>query len=112
MLKHRHTLYTLAAIAGIEDLKRTYLENSQDVKYFVLINCGGTIDLVDLLEPDEEVVFFILDSHRPLDLCNIYSNRQVRVIANLEEDQQIPDFHDIFKEDEVNIKLIRKHSPD
>ncbi|KAK9753843.1 Methyltransferase domain [Popillia japonica] len=40
------------------------------------------------------------DSHRPLDLCNIYSNGQVRLLANIEDDQQIPDFHDIFREDE------------
>lgn len=69
----------------------------------MLINCGGTIDLVDVLEPDEDVVFFVIDSHRPLDLCNVYSNGQIRLLANVEEDQQIPEFHDIFREDEVSL---------
>ncbi|GJQ85966.1 CDC45L [Trypoxylus dichotomus] len=82
LLKHRHTLYSLGVVDGIQDLKRTYSEN------------------FDLLEPEEDVILFVLDSHRPLDLCNIYSNGQIRLLANLEEDQQIPEFHDIFREDE------------
>lgn len=110
LLKHRHTLYSLAIICGIQDLKRTYSENCENVKYFILINCGGSIDLVDVLEPEEDVVFFVLDSHRPLDLCNIYSNGQVRLLANIEDDQQIPDFHDIFREDEVNSLACRYQS--
>lgn len=48
------------------------------IKYVILINCGGTIDIVENLEPEEHVVFFIADSHRPTDVCNIYSlNDQV-----------------------------------
>jgi cell division control protein 45 len=43
----------------------------------ILINCGGTQDIVELLEPQPEVVFFIVDSHRPTDVCNIYSESQV-----------------------------------
>lgn len=43
----------------------------------MLINCGGTLDIIDILEPDEDVTFFVVDSHRPTDICNIYSSSQV-----------------------------------
>lgn len=84
---------------GIQDLKTAYKENCKEVNYFVLINCGGTIDLVEELEPEENIVFFVLDSHRPLDLCNIYSNGQVRLLSPHEDDSLIPDFKDIFGEE-------------
>lgn len=66
-----------------------------------MINCGGTLDLVELLRPDESVVFFILDSHRPYDLCNIYSERQICILGKPEEDNEIPEYNDIFRDDSV-----------
>lgn len=99
LLKYKHILYSLAIIRGIADLKTAYTENCKDVKNFILINCGGTIDIVEELEAEEDVVFFILDSHRPLDLCNIYSNGQVRLLSLQEEDSLVPEFHDIFREE-------------
>lgn len=48
------------------------------IKYVVLVNCGGTIDIVDALQPEENVVFFVIDSHKPTDVCNVYNNGQVR----------------------------------
>jgi cell division control protein 45 len=48
------------------------------IKYVVLVNCGGTIDIVDALQPKEDVVFFVIDSHKPTDVCNVYNNGQVR----------------------------------
>lgn len=89
----------MAVVKGIADLKTAYKENCNDVKCFILINCGGTIDIVEELEAEEDIIFFVLDSHRPLDLCNIYSNGQIRLLSSHEEDSLIPDFHDIFREE-------------
>ncbi|XP_018560967.1 cell division control protein 45 homolog [Anoplophora glabripennis] len=99
LLKYKHILYTLAVIRGIEDLKTAYRENCNDVKYFILINCGGTIDIVEELEAEDDVIFFILDSHKPTDLCNIYSITQVRLLMSPEDDSLVPDFHDVFREE-------------
>lgn len=45
----------------------------------ILINCGGTFDLVETLEPSEEKIFFVADSHRPYDVCNIFNDGQVEL---------------------------------
>ena len=37
------------------------------------------MDIVDTLEPSEEKVFYIADSHRPYDVCNIYNDGQVNI---------------------------------
>ncbi|KAF7283659.1 cell division cycle protein 45 isoform X2 [Rhynchophorus ferrugineus] len=99
LLRYRNILYTVAVVQGLEDLRRAYNENYEDVKYFVLINCGGTIDIVEDLDPQEDIVFFILDSHRPIDVCNIYSTEQIRLLTGPEEDVSVPEFSDLFKSD-------------
>ncbi|XP_059054780.1 cell division control protein 45 homolog [Achroia grisella] len=91
--------YTLVPVGGISELKTAYEENSEEIKYVVLINCGGTIDLVDILQPEEDVVFFVLDSHKPTDICNVYSDGQVRLVHK-DSEENIPNFDDIFRDDE------------
>lgn len=50
------------------------------VKCVVLVNCGGTLDILEVLQPEPDVVFYIIDSHRPSDVCNIYNNEQASFI--------------------------------
>lgn len=76
LFKTDNISYTLVPVGGIADLKTAYEENNEEIKFVVLVNCGGTIDLVDILQPDEDVVFFVLDAHKPTDVCNVYSDGQ------------------------------------
>ena len=45
----------------------------------MLLNCGATIDICDFLDPPDDVIFYILDNHRPVDVTNIYNDGQVWV---------------------------------
>lgn len=80
LFKSDNISYTLVPVGGISELKTAYEENNEEIKYVVLVNCGGTLDLVDILQPEEDVVFFVLDAHKPTDVCNVYSDGQVRLI--------------------------------
>ncbi|XP_069698969.1 cell division control protein 45 homolog [Periplaneta americana] len=95
-------IYTLVPVQGITDLQKTYEDNCEDVKYVVLVNCGGTIDIVDALQPQDDVVFFVVDSHRPTDVCNIYNNGQIRLLSKADDDEGIPEFEEIFQEESDN----------
>lgn len=99
LFKSDNISYTLVPVGGISELKTAYEENNEEVKYVVLVNCGGTIDLVDILQPEEDVVFFVLDSHKPTDVCNVYSDGQVRLVYR-DEEENIPNFDDIFRDDD------------
>lgn len=46
-------------------------------RYFILINCGANVDLLDILQPDEDSVFFVCDTHRPVNVVNVYNDTQV-----------------------------------
>lgn len=99
LLQYKDILYTLSVVRGVEDLKGAYQENCNDVKYFVFINCGGTVNIVDLFEPADDAVFFIVDSHRPTHLDNIYSDGQVRLLWTPEEDADVPEFNTVYRDD-------------
>ncbi|XP_026467961.1 cell division control protein 45 homolog isoform X2 [Ctenocephalides felis] len=98
LFKYDNTLYTLCPVLGIEDLKRAYAENCDEIKYIILLNCGGSVDIVDLLQLPDDVIVYILDSHRPIDICNIYSSGQIRILGKPESN--IPAFEEIFRDDE------------
>ena len=65
-------------------------------KYVVLINCGATVDLVQDLQLDleegsegyEDLVFFVADSHRPVDVTNIYNDGQIRLLMNQDQAEE------------------------
>nr|CAD7442212.1 unnamed protein product [Timema bartmani] len=94
-------LYTLVPVQGVKDLQDAFEANTE-VNYVIFLNCGGTIDVVDALQPEEDVVLFIADSHKPTDVCNVYNNRQVRLLGKPDDDENIPPFEDIFQEDETD----------
>lgn len=77
LFKSDQIVFTFLPVLGLKSLKRTFENNKNDCNIFLFINCGGCVDLVELLAPQDDVLFFVCDSHRPLDLCNIYSDNQV-----------------------------------
>ncbi|XP_011211828.1 cell division control protein 45 homolog [Bactrocera dorsalis] len=100
LFKYDHMLYSVVPIMGLAGLQRAYNEHQGDVKYVLLVNCGGCVDVVELLQPEEDVTFFICDAHRPLDVCNIYSDRQVCILGDPALEENIPTFESIFCESE------------
>ncbi|XP_017471407.1 PREDICTED: cell division control protein 45 homolog [Rhagoletis zephyria] len=98
LFKYDHMLYSVVPIMGLAGLQRAYNEHQGDVKFVLLVNCGGCVDIVELLQPEEDVTFFICDAHRPLDVCNIYSDRQVCILGDPALEENIPAFESIFCE--------------
>ncbi|CAJ0932570.1 unnamed protein product, partial [Ranitomeya imitator] len=80
--------------------------------YFVLLNCGANVDLLETLQPQEETIFFICDTHRPIDVVNVYNDTQVyiennylcvtqiKLLIKQDDDLEIPAYDDIFRDDE------------
>ena len=73
LLQCDDVLYTLVPVQGKSDLIRAFEDHmltrdSEDegsgVRYVIMVNCGATIDLVDFLDPRENLIIFVADSHR------------------------------------------------
>lgn len=92
--------YTLVPVGGKKELYNSFKSNIEGVKYCVLINCGATLDICDFLDPDDDVVFFVLDNHRPVDVTNIYNDTQVRLLMKLDAEENVPEYQQIFRDEE------------
>lgn len=95
-----NTLYSIVPVEGVQDLVESYNKHCEQIKYVLLINCGGTIDIIDTLQPEEDVTIFIVDSHKPTDVSNVYSSEQVRLLGKQDEDENVPEFDQIFRDSE------------
>lgn len=95
-----HVQYTLVPVTGWQELETAFLEHKEQFRYFVLINCGANIDLLETLQPDEDSVFFICDTHRPIDVVNVYNDAQIKLLIKQDDDLGIPSYDDIFRDDE------------
>lgn len=85
-------------------LEDSYKQHRNVASHVVLINCGATLDLVDVLEPNDETIFYVIDSQRPLEVRNVYNGVQVKIIVMSSEltaeEKLVPEFEEIFDEEE------------
>ena len=70
----------------------------------ILINCGACLDLIEILQPPEDSVIYLIDSMRPLEVRNVYNGVQIKIIVLQNElgieQKNVPEFEDIFDEEE------------
>uniref|UniRef100_A0AAY4E089 CDC45-like protein n=1 Tax=Denticeps clupeoides TaxID=299321 RepID=A0AAY4E089_9TELE len=92
--------YTLVPVAGWQDLGTAFLEHKGQYRYFVLINCGANVELLETLQPEEDTTFFVLDTHRPVDVVNVYNDTQIKLLIKQDDDLGVPSYDDIFRDDE------------
>lgn len=92
--------YTLVPVTGWQDLGTAFLEHKEQFRYFVLINCGANVDLLEMLQPDDDSMFFICDTHRPVDVVNVYNDSQVKLLIKQDDDLGVPAYDDIFRDED------------
>ncbi|XP_062507157.1 cell division control protein 45 homolog isoform X2 [Corticium candelabrum] len=92
--------YTLVPVDGVTSLQGVFEEHGDQIKHVVMINCGGSVDILEILQPQEDVSFYIIDSHRPLFLDNIFNQQQVKLLVDSETEAfELPEFDDIYRSD-------------
>ncbi|KAM6165742.1 cell division control protein 45 homolog isoform 6-T6 [Erethizon dorsatum] len=95
-----HVQYTLVPVSGWQELETAYLEHKEQFRYFILINCGANVDLLDILQPDGDAVFFVCDTHRPVNVVNVYNDTQIKLLIKQDDDLEVPAYEDLFKDEE------------
>ncbi|NWT38723.1 CDC45 protein, partial [Chroicocephalus maculipennis] len=94
-----HVQYTLVPVSGWQELETAFLEHKDQFKYFVLINCGANVDLLEILQPEEDTFFFVCDSHRPINVVNVYNDTQIKLLVKQDDDLDVPAYDDIFRDE-------------
>ncbi|XP_002403235.2 cell division control protein 45 homolog [Ixodes scapularis] len=96
-----NALYTLVPVTQKSEVVKAYREHGDGISNVLLLNCGATWDVVEDCKPrDDNVVFYIADSHRPVHIHNVYNTSQVRLLMQANEDEGIPAFEELFREDD------------
>ncbi|KAM4857221.1 cell division control protein 45 homolog [Urocitellus parryii] len=95
-----HVQYTLVPVSGWQELETAFLEHKEQFHYFILINCGANVDLLDILQPDEDTIFFVCDTHRPVNIVNVYNDTQIKLLIKQDDDLEVPAYDDIFRDEE------------
>jgi len=95
-----HVRYTVVPVSGPFDLEHCLSEHIEQVQHVVLINCGAAFDVVESLQQSDDVIYYVVDSHRPLDVCNVYNSRQVKLLVHEKERLEYPEFEDLFRNEE------------
>ncbi|VTJ74818.1 cell division control protein 45 homolog [Marmota monax] len=95
-----HVQYTLVPVSGWQELETAFLEHKEQFRYFILINCGANVDLLDILQPDEDTIFFVCDTHRPVNVVNVYNDTQIKLLIKQDDDLEVPAYDDIFRDEE------------
>jgi len=123
LLESFNLQYSVAPVASVDNLWKSFEEYRNSVDSIITINFGNLINLPQLLKPPENLNFFVIDSHRPINVYNYYKNDQVKLYINkVEHDLNIPPKSKIFlkndsgigteDEDEENLALLTADARD
>ncbi|KAG4304658.1 hypothetical protein PORY_002051, partial [Pneumocystis oryctolagi] len=80
LMKHDFISHKIQPISGYQDLmdiNQMVVLNSES--FLILLNCGALIDLYQYLTPQDHVSIYVIDSHRPWNLDNAFSNSNIFV---------------------------------
>jgi cell division control protein 45 len=100
LFKADHIEYTLVPVETKDEMRMAYEDYRDTIKNIVLVGCGGAMELLGFMQPEEDAVFYIFDSQRPLDLENIYNKDQVHLLAfHKESFDGVPMYDQIYASD-------------
>ncbi|SSD61663.1 related to Cell division control protein 45 [Saccharomycodes ludwigii] len=72
----------LVPVFGYTELREHYMKMDEDIKNVILVGCGGMVDLESFLSNDDDDdpinrSVYILDTHRPWNLDNIFGSENI-----------------------------------
>jgi len=119
LLQNDYVPYTLKPIKSKMHLFSTISENKDKIDQFILINMGATIDFLNidedgnpitseeqapLINDQDEIEIFVIDSHRPVNLINIFADHvgSSKIFVHISEEEMdgIPVYEEVFSSDE------------
>ncbi|PIC11619.1 hypothetical protein B9Z55_028971 [Caenorhabditis nigoni] len=100
LLKCDDVPYSIRTVEGWGSVDKIFVELQEQKCNYILINCGATRSLSRLQLPPDSIVY-VLDSHRPFHIENVYANEQVHLLINNSEmaELQLPDVDSVIRED-------------
>ncbi|KAJ2394984.1 DNA replication initiation factor cdc45 [Coemansia sp. RSA 2559] len=99
LLKRDSIGHKVIPVTNYQDIQAAsaQVENRQ-IKSLVFLNCGGQVDIQDLVQLRDDLVVLIVDSHRPFNLYNIYWNEQVLCLDDGDVENKMGELQRAFED--------------
>jgi cell division control protein 45 len=96
--------YSLVVCTKFQDCIAAVQPVRDTVRSIIMINCGAAEDVVGLLNANDHVRFFILDSRMPVHIRNLYSDKQVCVLRTMSREDigHLPKYEEVFRDVDEN----------
>jgi cell division control protein 45 len=101
LLKIDNIAHQIIPISGWSDLSKANqnkIESNEELRTVIMINCGGLVDLTEFLSFSEILTVYIIDSHRPYNLSNIYSTNQIVIVDDGDIEDDMADIQKAYEE--------------
>ncbi|KAJ3113710.1 hypothetical protein HDU96_003039 [Phlyctochytrium bullatum] len=89
LLKSDCIPYLVAPVFGLDELTRAtvkHVANNNELRSIFMLNCGGILDLEEFFDLGEQAAVYVIDSHRPLHLRNLFGGDRIIVFDDGEAD--------------------------
>ncbi|KAI8870495.1 CDC45-like protein [Ramicandelaber brevisporus] len=110
LLRDDFISYRIVPVSGYADLDSINEELKQQaesgeggIRSVITINCGGSIDLGQYFTLPSNVIMYVVDSHRPFNLYNLYANDQVVVLDDGDIEEEMMDVRQAFERLETEL---------
>ncbi|CAO3590605.1 unnamed protein product [Absidia cylindrospora] len=101
LLKSDIIQHKIVPVSGYKDLQKANEElvaKDEQLRTIIMINCGGLVDVADILKLNDQMSLFIFDSHRPIHLDNIVGGNNVCVFDDDDENEKMEELINIYEE--------------
>ncbi|CAI5444247.1 unnamed protein product [Caenorhabditis angaria] len=100
LLKCDDVPYTIIAVDGWESIEQSLLDLQDQKTSIIMINCGATRSLSRIQLPPAATIY-IIDSHRPFHIENMFENDQVNVLIDEQEleELRLPQPNEVIKDE-------------
>ncbi|KAJ2853229.1 DNA replication initiation factor cdc45, partial [Coemansia erecta] len=92
-----HKIVPVTNYQEIADQSQKLVDTSTQIRTVVLLNCGATVDIHDLITLRDSLTIVIVDSHRPFNLYNIYWNEQIQCLDDGDIDDNMDELRAAFE---------------
>uniref|UniRef100_A0A8R1ELS1 Cell division control protein 45 homolog n=1 Tax=Caenorhabditis japonica TaxID=281687 RepID=A0A8R1ELS1_CAEJA len=92
--------FSILVVDGWESVEKIFATAQEQKCYYILINCGANHSLSRLQLPPASIAY-VIDSHRPFNIENVYANDQAFMLINSAEraDLRLPDADQVMRDD-------------
>ncbi|KAI9305704.1 DNA replication pre-initiation complex subunit Cdc45 [Cunninghamella echinulata] len=101
LLKQDIIQHKIVPVSGYQDLQKAnddLVVKDEQLRTIIMINCGGHVDVSEILKVNENITIYIIDSHRPLHLENFVGRHNICVFDDDDENEKMEELIKIYEE--------------